>query len=190
MENIRGSLRKATLWSGVGLVVFLIFLEVGSRHYQCPISDAKEEIAVCDIAKYPTNMSKLASLEDLIIRKKQGREATQEDLDSVMTVAQQESMPGFNGYYCNGSIYVSARLPKAARYFVARHELEHAYQSNGLGNDCKKVEYCATAEAAKDYPIGFLQTIVSSLTRSFRESPTFGCFLFGSWKIFKSYILP
>ena len=94
-----------------------------------------------------------------------------------------------NGVFCSGMVFVSQRLSPSARRYVARHELEHFFQLEGLDNDCEDWELCATWRPAKEYPWGFITTITSSLWES-AHSGSIWDFLFGSWEIFKVYLLP
>jgi hypothetical protein len=174
------------------LVSFLLFLEIGSRLYYegVPEEISLAPAAVCDPAVYPPDPEKLAALERLLEVRRQGRRITPDELERVLVAAPQEDLPYRNGVFCTGMVYISQRLSPPARRYVARHELEHYFQFQGLDNDCQDWELCATWEAAREYPWGFLTTITSSLLESFRVSPSFWDFLFGSWEVFKVYLLP
>jgi len=170
----------------------ILFFELGSRLY---FEGDMETIsvpspAVCDPAIYPPDPDKLAALEDTQETRRLGDRITPVQLESVLVAAPQEDMPGINGVYCNGMVYISQRLAPSARRYVARHELEHYFQFQGLDEDCQDWELCATWGAAREYPWGLLTTITSSLRESLRLSPSFWDFLFGSWTIFKIYLLP
>jgi len=170
----------------------ILFLEVGSYWY---FEGAPETLflplaAVCDPEVYPPDPDKLATLEGLLEVRRQGREISPEELERALVAAPQADLPYRNGVFCNGIVYISQRLSIPARRYVARHELEHYFQFQGLDGGCQDWELCATWEAAREYPWGFLTTITSSLVESFRLSPSFWDFLFSSWKIFKIYLLP
>ena len=111
-------------------------------------------------------------------------------LEEVLIDVPLEDMPYMNGVFCNGMVYVSQRLSPSSRLYVARHELEHYFQSQGVVGDCEDWELCATWVAAREYPWGFITTITSSLKEAYRLSPSFWDFLFSSWKLFKIYLLP
>ncbi|GEM_PF-1615260 len=176
----------------VFIVAIIVFLEIGSKYYKCPISDQPpQNIFVCDSNYYSVNQRKLQTIQRLIELKQQGIEPSREDLDQVINVVKYEDMPGLNGVLCgDGMIFVRDSLSNEGKYFVARHELEHAFIHNGVDTECENDEYCATMSAVKVYPIGFVETVLSSLYLAAKESPTIWCFLFGSWRIFRTYIFP
>ena len=169
----------------------ILFLELGSRLYQEPDQDfPTPEWAVCDLDRYPLDEGKTLVIQELVGKKVQGEKITREDLDRALISAPQDQMPGLNGVVCNQMIFVSSRLPESARYYVARHELEHVFQQQGMDNDCQDWELCATWAAAWEFPLGLLRTISSSLREAYRISPSLWSFLFGSWRIFKFTLLP
>ncbi|MFO8036548.1 MAG: hypothetical protein R6U57_07985 [Anaerolineales bacterium] len=172
------------------LVAFVFFLEIGTRRYvknRVPLGTI--EFVVCDESKYPIDEEKIRVLDGLVQARKEGHEITREDLDAAMIVVREEDMTRINGVYCNGLIYVSEALPERAMYYVARHELEHVFQHKGVTRVCENDEYCANWIAGSEYPLGLLQTIVSSLVRAYRLYPSVWAFLYGSWRIFKVYFL-
>lgn len=174
------------------LIAFILFLELGSRRYY---EGDLETItlppaAVCDPTLYPPDPEKLAGLENLLGIRREGRGITPAELEGALVSVPQADLPYRNGVFCNGLVYISQRLSAPARRYVARHELEHYFQLQGLDSGCQDWELCATWEAARDYPWGFLTTITSSLAESFRHSPSVWHFLFSSWTIFKIYLLP
>ena len=169
----------------------ILFLELGSRLYQEPDQDfTAPEWAVCDLDRYPLDEGKTLVIQELVGKKVQGEKITREDLDRALISAPQDQMPGLNGVVCNQMIFVSSRLPESARYYVARHELEHVFQQHGMDGDCQDWELCATWAAAWEFPLGLLRTISSSLREAYRISPSLWSFLFGSWRIFKFTLLP
>jgi hypothetical protein len=193
-ENMRPKKRRI-VWIFLTLLILLVggilFLELGSRLYygeEAGVFSLPPNI-VCDPAFYPPDPAKLAALEDLLEARYEGRRITPEELEGVLVAAPQEDMPGMNGVFCSGMVFVSQRLSPAARHYVARHELEHYFQIQGLDNGCEDWELCATWGAARDYPWGFITTITSSLWASARSGSIWD-FLFGSWEIFKVYLLP
>lgn len=184
-------MKKILAGAAIFILIGILFLETGSKFYQCP-GRAKNfnSILVCDPGHYPVDAEQMQTIQILGEAERQGNEPSREDLDRVINFVDYEEMPGLNGVACgNGMLFVRDNLSGEARYFVARHELEHAFRSNGGNPDCSKEEYCATMRAARIYPIGFIETIYSSLAIGARESPTIWCFLFGSWRVFRAYIL-
>ena len=188
--KVRRPLRIALILM-ITLVGGILFLELGSRLYYEDGVDlfTLPPAAVCDPTQYPPDPARLAALEDLLEVSRQGRRVTREELEDVLVPAPQEDMPSMNGVFCGGMVIVSQRLSPSARYYVARHELEHYFQIQGLKADCQDWELCATWGAAREYPWGFITTISSSLWESARSTSIWN-FLFGSWEIFKVYLLP
>jgi len=169
----------------------ILFLELGSRWYQEPEQDfPAPERAVCDLDRYPLDEGKTLVIQELVGKKARGEKITREDLDRALISAPQDQMPYLNGVVCNQMIFVSSRLPESARYYVARHELEHVFQQQGMDNDCQDWELCATWAAAWEFPLGLLRTITSSLREAYRISPSLWSFLFSSWRVFKLTLLP
>ena len=165
-------------------------LELGSRYYECPAKGEAADWSVCNPYQYPVDAAQLRMIRDLGEAKKKGAEPSREDLDQIMNLVEYEDMNGLNGAACgDGMLFVRSNLGREGRYFVARHELEHAFRNRGIGLECSEEEQCATLVAAGAYPVGFIETVVSSLYLSATDSPTFWCFLFGSWIIFRAYIL-
>jgi hypothetical protein len=184
-------LLKFIIGTSIFIVAFAIFLEIGSRHYRCQITDQNPQaVLVCDPDHFPISQSKSQAIQNIIESKQQGIEPSRKDLDRAVNIEKYENMPGFNGVACgDGMIFIRHDLGDEAKYFVARHELEHIFIRHGMNSECDSEEYCATIIAAKVYPAGFVSTIISSLSLSAKESPTVWCFLFGSWKIFK-HLMP
>ena len=169
----------------------ILFLELGSRWYREPGQDfPAPERAVCDLDRYPLDEGKTLVIQELVGKKARGEKITREDLDRALISAPQDQMPGLNGVVCNQMIFVSSRLPESARYYVARHELEHVFQQQGMDGDCQDWELCATWAAAWEFPLGLLRTISSSLREAYRISPSLWSFLFSSWRVFKFTLLP
>jgi hypothetical protein len=192
MQSKKSRIVRLTLIILALFVAFILFLELGSRWYYegDPETVALPPAAVCDPLVYPPDPEKLAALENTLDGRREGRRITPEELEEVLVAAPQQDLPYRNGVFCNGMVYISQRLAPAARRYVARHELEHYFQFQGLDEGCQDWELCATWGAAREYPWGFITTITSSLAESFRLSPSVWHFLFSSWKIFKIYLLP
>jgi len=186
---------KRTVKILVGAIMFfvvsIIFLETGSKYYECPDTGPHyRKLFACDSNHYSVDPEQMQMIQALSEAQRQSAEPSREDLDQVINFVKYEEMGGLNGVACgNGMLFVRDNLSSEGKYFVARHALEHAFRRNGVNLDCSKEEYCATMAAAKIYPVGFIETILSSLSLSASESPTVGCFLFGSWRIFRAFIL-
>ncbi len=170
--------------------VFFAYLENGSNNYFCEAGSRDIQIKVCNTNYYPVNGKKVKILNELIEQKAAGINPDRTELMSAVIFAPYEDMPGLNGVFCNNNIIVRSDLGEEGKSFVARHELDHVFQWAYVGNDCTRSEFCATMNAAMEYPSGFIETIISSLIVSYKETPDKQCFLFTSWKIFRVYILP
>ena len=186
--------RRTWIWlSGLILIAAgILYLELGSRRYYDGVVEqiSLPPAAICNPELYPPDPAKLAALETLLEVYRQGKRISSDDLERAQIVVPQMDMPYRNGTFCNGMIFISQRLSSSARRYVARHELEHYFQFQGLDGGCRDWELCATWQAAREYPWGFITTISSSLAESYRLSPGLKDFLFSSWTIFKIYLLP
>jgi hypothetical protein len=168
----------------------ILALEISSRRLN-PTQEPPRppEFLACDTNRYPPDQEKIDFLAVLVEKQLQGLPITQEDLDRSMYLVPNHDMVGINGLFCNGMIYISDRLKQGARYYVARHELEHVFQAQGLSGDCGDQESCAHWTAAKEYPLGLIQTVVSSIVGAYRLSPSLWAFLVNNWVMFKFYFL-
>ncbi|MBI5953610.1 MAG: hypothetical protein HY865_18300 [Chloroflexi bacterium] len=184
-------LRKLLAGTALFIAIVFAFLEIGSRYYKCPVTDwHHQDVLVCDTNYYPVNQNRIYAVQSIIKQKQQNMEPSREDIDQAVNLTKYEDMPGLNGIVCeDGMIFVRDNLSSEGKYFVARHELEHVFIGNGLNKDCVKEEYCATMSAVKNYPLGFVETVLSSLYISSQEAPTVWCFIFSSWNIFRVYVL-
>jgi len=190
MKGIKRALGNLILVIIFVSVVFVLYLELGSRKYVQEMPDRECPLrVVCDLTRYPVNQEKIRILNGLVQKRQEGVAVTREDLDRAMILVPEEDMIALNGIYCNDQIYVSRRLPEAARYYVARHELEHVFQNYQVGEVCEDPEFCANCVAGREYPFGLLQTITSSLVAAYRLSPSLEDFLFSAWLTFKAYFL-
>ena len=191
MKKTSKLLRKFFITITVLFVIVVTFLEIGSWYYKCPSTDCDcSGTLVCDPNHYPVNQEKVQTIQGLVELKRQGTEPSREDLNQIINPVNFEEIYGLNGVLCgNDMVYVRDNLSAEGKYYVARHELEHLFLRNGINTECSDKEQCAMLNAAKIYPVGFVETILSSLYLSAKESPTIWCFLFGSWRIFRMHIL-
>jgi hypothetical protein len=171
--------------------VFILYLEEGSRSHYCEVGTCAPPPKVCNPDHYPINNNVINEIARLVDMKSSGIEPDRGELMHAVILAPYSDMIGANGVYCNGMIFVRENLGAAGQAFVARHELSHAFQSAHVEGDCStNYENCATLIAAGQFPVGFVETVISSLALSYKETKDKQCFLFGSWKIFRYYILP
>ena len=191
MTRLSVRLRKFLLGASLLAVAAIAFLEIGSRCYHCPVADqALADPSVCDPDVYPPDQEQLQRIQAAVEAKRAGAEPSRADLERMVERVDYHAIMGLNGVACgNGMVFVRMGLPGQAGYYVARHELEHIFLREGVSAACPEEETCAMWRAARVYPLGFVETILSSLYLSARESPDIGCFLFGSWRIFREHIL-
>lgn len=172
-----------------GSLLTVLFLEISSRIYKCkiliPSVSCPAGIQPVDVEKKYKLLTNLKDkrLANKIVSKEEYRQAANELILEVP--------PGFlGGYYngksCNNFGYVRNDLPKEAKKFVRRHELEHLLQT---GKE-KNPEFAANFAAGKEYPLGFLETIYFSIWNraKYYHSPV--CYILSLWKTFKIYFLP
>ena len=138
------------------LIGGILFLELGSRWYfdGVPETVSLPPAAVCDPAIYPPVPEKLAALESILEVRRQGRRITPDELEGVLVAAPQADLPYLNGVFCNGMVYISQRLSPSARRYVARHELEHYFQFQGLDGGCQDWELCAQLGSSPGISLG------------------------------------
>lgn len=101
-----------------------------------------------------------------------------------------------NGLTCYPFAYVRSDLPEQARRFVQRHELAHllssgAYDIQAEKHTFKNAELMANLEAAREYPLGFVETIFFSVANIWKSSPcSLSCKSAVLWSNFQKYFLP
>lgn len=146
-------------------------------------------LSACDTELYTNDIENQKLVAVLKNKQVQGIIPTAEELDKVVFEVDREVIGGNNSIACNGAAFVSNDLPKQAKLFVKRHELEHIFQDL-LHRQDKNPEFSANLAAAKEYPVGFVVTTVFSIIKSRDSYPSFTCYVIGLWKIFKIYFLP
>jgi hypothetical protein len=169
---------------------FISYLENGSNTYHGETNRSMIPLKVCESVYYSINAEKADNINELIRNKAQGRDPGREELLAASNLAPYEDMHGVNGVFSNNSIYIRSPPSDEGKVFVARHELDHAFQTAHVGDECANKEYCATMHAASEYPSGFVDTVISSLIMACDSTADKQCFLFNSWRIFRYYILP
>jgi len=178
---------------GVVFVPFLVIagLESLSHFYQCPPGIGKDitNLSACDSEFYIKDVENQKLVAVLYDKQMQGIAPTENELQKAVFEVDREVIGGNNGIACNGVAFVSSDLPKQAKLFVKRHELEHIFQNLSHRQD-KNPEFSANVAAAKEYPAGFVTTTFFSIVKSRNSYPSFTCYVIGLWKIFKIYFLP
>jgi hypothetical protein len=106
--------------------------------------------------------------------------------DELVVELSPEELPFLNGIAYGGRGFVRSDLPGQAKPFVVRHELEHLLQT---GQERNK-EFSANVAAAREYPLGLLQTITFSLKERRRYHGSVSSYVAGLWNTFKTYFLP
>ena len=190
MEKALKLLLKILLIITLVLGVLILALELSSRRLNPSQEPPRPRVLLaCDPARYPPDPDKIEFLAALVEKKRQGSFITREDLDRAMYLVPDADMEGINGVFCSGMIFISERLPHGARYYVARHELEHLFQSAGVAADYRDMEFSAHWVAAQEHPLGLIQTVISSLVGAYQLSPSLWAFLINIWVVFKFYFL-
>lgn len=188
--------KKALIWVPILIVASIIGLELYTDNCNCVVP--QEEVArlttipICENSsdKYPSAYdSEQRQLIDEIIEKRTiGESVTKgeyrEAMDLLVYKVPPEQLGNVNGVVCRqGVAFVRDSLPEPAKQYVARHEMEHLFQTPHESQERE-----ANIVAGKEYPIGLLATIISSLIAA-KNDLSWCCFLKSSWAIFKLYFL-
>ena len=191
-------LKKALIWSLVLFILSIVSLELYTRNCNCsvPVATSPEEmnftISICerDIGTYPFSydLEQQQLIDEIMVKRSAGERIDKEEYQSAIDLLVYEVPPEYlenvNGVVCRGSVaFVRDSLPEQAKNFVARHELEHLFQTTHENQEIK-----ANIAAGKEYPIGLISTIISSLKEAKSKLP-WCCFLKSSWFAFKLYFL-
>ena len=189
-------LKKAFIWSPFLLIFGIVSLELYTNNCNCFVP--QEEVArlttvpLCENGseEYPFayDSEQRQLIEEIIEKRSMGESVTKaeyrEAMDLLVYEVPPEQLGSLNGVVCRqGVAFVRDSLPELAKQHVARHELEHLFQTTDVNREVE-----ATIAASKEYPIGLLATIVSSLITA-KEDLSWCCFLKSSWAIFKLYFL-
>lgn len=193
--NLKQRLKKTLIWSPILLIGSVIGLELYTDHCNCVVPEeqmASFTVPLCEnnSDEYPFIYDEAQrELIDEIAEKRNAGEAVtkaayREAMDLLVYEAPQEQLGNVNGVVCRqGVAFVSSGLPHQAKLYVARHELEHLFQTPNENQELQ-----ANVAAGKAYPIGLLSTIVHSLIVA-KSHLSWCCFLKSSWFIFKLYFL-
>ena len=106
-------------------------------------------------------------INELTEKYSQGISPSPEELEKAVIEVDRDTIGGANGVYCSGMAFVSSDLPAQAELYVRRHELEHAFQFR-LQMDEQNYKSAANYVAAKEYPVGMVETTVFSVIKSKR----------------------
>lgn len=126
-------------------------------------------------------------LADLIARRTAGEKILKKEYlaaaDKFILEKSPAEMPCYNGIACGDSLgYVRNDLPKEAKKYVKRHELEHLLINSS--------EFSTNLAASKEYPLGLIQTIFFTLKDRYHDYGSLPCYISGMYKTFKTYFLP
>jgi len=176
-------------------VVFLaiLFLEIGSRISKC--KDLPYEVLYsCKEENRPEQKKDVRLLlNELKDKRSNNQKISKQEYRKAADIFITEVDPSrlddyFNGIACRryGYGFVRNNMQGAAKDFVKRHEFEHLLQT-GME---KNIEFSANFVAVKEYPLGFISTIFSTMRHRARYFDSWTCYLSNSWKTFKSYLLP
>ncbi len=188
--------KTVVIWSPILLIVGIISLELYTDNCNCVVPPETAErittVPICEDGSddYPFayNAEQRQLIDEVIEKRSLGESITKaeyrEAMDLLVYEVSPEQLGGLNGVVCRqGVAFVRESLPELAKQHVARHELEHLFQTTDVNREVE-----ATIAASKEYPIGLLATIVSSLIAA-KEDLSWCCFLKSSWAIFKLYFL-
>ena len=171
------------------LIGFVVILEILSRTCHCSTPMYSESMPTCDKHLYADDANVKNYLNELSGKYKQGISPTPEELEKAVIKVTRDSIGGANGMYCNGVAFVSNDLPMQAELYVRRHELEHAFQYV-LQMEVANPESAANYTAAKEYPIGMIETVIVSIMKGKSHFSSTTCYLIALWETFKRYFLP
>lgn len=164
-------------------IISIAFLEILSRNYQCQKSSFLPACDGIEMSMAPEEPSLLINLKN---KRRAGEEILKKEyqkaMEELIREVPPERLPGLNGVACLGFGLVRRDLPKEAKKYVRRHELEHLL---GEGD-----EFRANMAAGREYPLGLILTIFFSLKdrTGYYDSPI--CYISTLWKTFKIYFLP
>jgi hypothetical protein len=168
-------------------IVTIFSLEILSKNYKCKISIPSPRCSVLREENFGEENKLLSDLRNKrLTRQKISKEEYLEAADKFILEVDPELMGGSNGIACGNIGYVRNNLPKEAKKYVKRHELEHLLQTGKERNP----EFSANFAAAKEYPFGAIETVIFTLKNraKYYQSPV--CYLLMLWKNFKTYFLP
>jgi len=181
---------KRILWASTAVMITsIIGLEVASRTCKCKdkVDPDFMRIKVCEQEQASYGDEELAILENLKADRAVGFDVSKETYREAMDALVKEIDPALlgpaMGVVC-GVAYVRNSIPTQATLFVKRHEFEHLLQDQSIENH----ETAANIAAAKEYPVGLVQTVFYGL-REAKRALTWCCFLVSSWTLFKLYFL-
>lgn len=164
------------------LIVAAIFLEFFGKQYQCRANIPTSRDSVQSLI-FPQTPSRI---QEVIKRRKAGEEIAikeyQELMEEFVLEVNPDVIPGLNGVVRNNIGYVRNDLPQEAKKYVKRHELEHLLDGGG--------EFEANIAAAKEYPLGLIETILFSIKDRSKYYDSNICYLVSLWKTFKVYFFP
>ncbi len=189
-------LKKARIWFPILLVISIVGLELYTDNCSCVISEEEKvtltTVPICENGseKYPFayDLEQKQLIDEIIEKRSVGESVTKDEyreaMDLLVYEVPPEQLGNVNGVVCReGLAFVSDSLPNQTKIYVARHELEHLFQTTRENQELE-----ANIAAGKEYPIGLISTIVSSLIAA-KSQLSWCCFLKSSWFAFKLYFL-
>ena len=197
-SSMKPRLRKTLVWFPIFFISGIIGLEIYTGNCNCTVPEVASiealnfTIPICenDLATYPFFYSpeQQQLIDEIMENRGAGESISKEEyrsaMDSLVYEVPPELLGRANGVVCRGGVaFVRNSLPEQARRYVARHELEHLFQTTR-----ENEEVAANIAAGKEYPIGLISTVVSSLVEA-KSKLSWCCFLKSSWFAFKLYFL-
>lgn len=187
-------LKKALIWFPILFISSIVGLEMYTGNCHCAATKhgrADRVIPICEESsdtRFHYSLEQTQRIAEIKEQRSAGESITKETyreaLDLLVYEVPPEQLGPANGVVCRGGIaFVDESLPTQARLFVARHELEHLFQTTSENREVN-----ANIAAGKEYPVGLISTIYTSLVKS-KQGRSWCCFLKSSWWIFKVYFL-
>lgn len=134
-------LKKMLVWSIFLLIFGIAGLELYTSNCNCTVIEDERAnliIPICENGEdaYPFNydLEQGQLITEIKEKRSNGEAVTKEEyqaaIDLLVYPIAPEQLGPANGVVCRGGIaYVDESLPTQARLFVARHELEHLFQT-------------------------------------------------------------
>ena len=171
------------------ILLILLYLEISSNYFDCSpdYSYMPIEELLCN-GNYGVDLDpeKVVQLQALIQKRSQGLEITRQELAKAITLTSYRAMGNTIGESCFGLIFIASYLSEEAQLFRARQELEFNYLMAYSTNEIHGSPKCGIERAAKEYPIGYLQTKIYEFINEDDKQ----CYIFRQWIDLKEYINP
>src|SRR3989338_8631434 len=140
----------------------IVVLEFLSAFHKCEMPEGIVNLCDNQDSSVDSNANEKL-LDELREKRDTGKKISKNEyrhmFEKLIIEVEPETTKGLNGQACGYFGLVKNNLPAQSKLFVKRHELEHLLQTGQEGNP----EFSANIAAAKEYPLGLMQTVVLSL---------------------------